>query len=157
LGTLWVISHDEAIHFDSGDARVTTELAAFAGLALKMIQDASVLRSSEERLQLALHQQEMLTREMSHRVRTRIRCSRVGFPPALKILQMQVHLFGFVTPRHCSHAVKLAGIRSPAGAGLSSGIQETRRANAQSTADLGHSRAARPKKARPDWRSRTCR
>jgi hypothetical protein len=46
LGTLWVISHDEAIHFDSGDARVTTELAAFAGLALKMIQDASVLRAS---------------------------------------------------------------------------------------------------------------
>jgi hypothetical protein len=66
LGTLWVISHDEAIHFDSGDARVTTELAAFAGLALKMIQDASVLRASEERLNLALHHQEMLTREMSH-------------------------------------------------------------------------------------------
>jgi hypothetical protein len=38
------------------DARVTTELAAFAGLALKMIQDASVLRASEERLNLALHQ-----------------------------------------------------------------------------------------------------
>jgi len=69
LGTLWVISHDEAIHFDSGDARVATELAAFAGLALKMIQDASVLRASEERLNLALHQQEMLTREMSHRVK----------------------------------------------------------------------------------------
>jgi hypothetical protein len=29
LGTLWVISHEEAIHFDSGDARVMTELAAF--------------------------------------------------------------------------------------------------------------------------------
>jgi two-component sensor histidine kinase len=69
LGTLWVISHEEAIHFDSGDARVMTELAAFAGLALKMIQDASVLRASEERLNLALHQQEMLTREMSHRVK----------------------------------------------------------------------------------------
>ena len=69
MGTLWVISHEEAIHFDSGDARVMTELAAFAGLALKMIQDASVLRASEERLNLALHQQEMLTREMSHRVK----------------------------------------------------------------------------------------
>lgn len=55
LGTLWVISHDETTHFDSGDARVTTELAAFAGLALKMIQDASVLRASEERLNLAAH------------------------------------------------------------------------------------------------------
>ena len=69
LGTLWVISHDEAIHFDSGDARVTSELAAFAGIALKMIRDASVLRASEERLNLALHHQEMLTREMSHRVK----------------------------------------------------------------------------------------
>jgi two-component system CheB/CheR fusion protein len=34
-----------------------------------MIQDASVLRASEDRLNLALHQQEMLTREMSHRVK----------------------------------------------------------------------------------------
>lgn len=68
-GTLWVISHDEAIHFDSGDVRVTSELAAFAGIALKMIRDASVLRASEERLNLALHQEEMLTREMSHRVK----------------------------------------------------------------------------------------
>jgi len=69
LGTLWIISHEETIHFDSGDARVMTELAAFAGLALKMIQDASVLRASEERLNLALHEQEILTREMSHRVK----------------------------------------------------------------------------------------
>ena len=69
LGTLWVISHDEAIHFDSGDVRVTSELAAFAGIALKMIRDASVLQASEECLNLALHHQEMLTREMSHRVK----------------------------------------------------------------------------------------
>jgi two-component sensor histidine kinase len=69
LGTLWVISHDEAIHFDSGDVRVTSELAAFAGIALKMIRDASVLQTSEERLNLALHHQQMLTREMSHRVK----------------------------------------------------------------------------------------
>jgi two-component sensor histidine kinase len=69
LGTLWIISHDEVIHFDSGDMRVTSELAAFAGIALKMIQDASVLRTSEERLNVALHQEEMLTREMSHRVK----------------------------------------------------------------------------------------
>jgi hypothetical protein len=34
-----------------------------------MIQHASVLRASEERLNLALHHQEMLTREMSHRVK----------------------------------------------------------------------------------------
>src|SRR5260370_36804035 len=56
LGTLWVISHVEAIHFDSGDARVMTELAAFAGIALTMIQDASVLLCSDERMNSALHQ-----------------------------------------------------------------------------------------------------
>ena len=65
LGTLWVISHDEAVHFDSGDVRVTSELAAFAGIALKMIRDASVLQASEDRLNLALHHQEMLTRKIS--------------------------------------------------------------------------------------------
>jgi two-component sensor histidine kinase len=68
-GTLWVITHDEQRHFDSGDARVMTELAAFAGLALRMIGDAAALRATEERLQTALKHQEMLTLEMSHRVK----------------------------------------------------------------------------------------
>ena len=39
-----------------------TELATFAGMALRVIQ-------SEERLSLALQRQETLTREMSHRVK----------------------------------------------------------------------------------------
>jgi two-component sensor histidine kinase len=68
-GTLWVVTHDEQHHFDSGDARVMTELAAFAGLALRMIVDAAALRAKEELLQEALDHQEMLTREMSHRVK----------------------------------------------------------------------------------------
>ena len=68
-GTLWVVTHDEQHHFDSGDARVMTELAAFAGLALRMIGDAAALRSKEELLREALDHQEMLTREMSHRVK----------------------------------------------------------------------------------------
>jgi two-component sensor histidine kinase len=61
IGTLWIVSK-EAGHFDAGHARAMTELAAFAGMALRMIQ-------SEERLSLALQRQEMLTREMSHRVK----------------------------------------------------------------------------------------
>ena len=34
LGTLWIVSPSEG-HFDSGHARIMTELAAFAGMALR--------------------------------------------------------------------------------------------------------------------------
>jgi two-component sensor histidine kinase len=61
LGTLWVIGK-EAGHFDSGHARSMGDLAAFAAIALRMIQ-------SEERLSEALRMKETLADEMSHRVR----------------------------------------------------------------------------------------
>jgi two-component sensor histidine kinase len=61
LGALWVIAK-EAGHFDSGHARSMSELAAFAAIALRMIQ-------SEERLSQALRIQETLADEMNHRVK----------------------------------------------------------------------------------------
>lgn len=61
LGTLWIVSENEG-HFDSGHARVMTELATFAGMAVHMLR-------TEERLKHSLEQQEILTREMSHRVK----------------------------------------------------------------------------------------
>jgi two-component sensor histidine kinase len=61
MGTLWIVSDTEG-HFDSGHAQVATELAAFVGIALRM-------RGSEERMNKALEQQEILTREMSHRIK----------------------------------------------------------------------------------------
>lgn len=61
LGTLWVIAK-EAGHFDSGHARSMSDLAAFAAIALRMIQ-------SEERLSQALSIQQTLAEEMNHRVR----------------------------------------------------------------------------------------
>jgi two-component sensor histidine kinase len=61
LGTLWVIAK-EAGHFDSGHARSISDLAAFAAIALRMIQ-------SEERLSQALSIQETLAEEMDHRVK----------------------------------------------------------------------------------------
>jgi two-component sensor histidine kinase len=61
LGTLWVVSDEEG-HFDSGDARVATELATFVGIALKM-------KRNEERLRSALEAQALLTQEMSHRLK----------------------------------------------------------------------------------------
>lgn len=61
LGTLWIVSDKEG-HFDSGHARIMTELAAFVGIALRMLD-------SERQLRDALEQQETLTKEMSHRVK----------------------------------------------------------------------------------------
>ena len=61
LGTLWTVS-DTCGHFDSGHAQVATELAAFVGIALKMLR-------SEQHLQRALEEQETLAREMSHRIK----------------------------------------------------------------------------------------
>lgn len=61
LGTLWIVAEEDQ-KFDSEHARVLTELAAFAGLALQRIQ-------AERKLQQALEAQETLTKEMSHRVK----------------------------------------------------------------------------------------
>lgn len=61
LGTLWVVAR-EGQQFDRGHVRVLSELAAFTGIALRMIQ-------SEEQLKKALDKQATLTKEMSHRVK----------------------------------------------------------------------------------------
>jgi two-component sensor histidine kinase len=61
IGTLWVVAKNRG-YFNGGHARVLSELASFAGVALRMIQ-------SEERLKTALGHQETLTKEMSHRVK----------------------------------------------------------------------------------------
>src|SRR3954447_7918003 len=54
-GTLWIVSNNDG-HFDSGHARVMTELAQFAGIAFAMVQ-------AEQRLKQALEQQEHLAQE----------------------------------------------------------------------------------------------
>lgn len=61
LGTLWVVS-DHGGHFHSGHASTLQELAGFAGIAWEVLQ-------KEERLRSALQEQEILTREMGHRVK----------------------------------------------------------------------------------------
>jgi two-component sensor histidine kinase len=61
LGTLWAIA-DEAGHFRKQDAVVTTELARFVAIALRMVE-------SEKQLRDSLRRQELLAREMGHRVK----------------------------------------------------------------------------------------
>ena len=60
-GTLWVLAEKEG-HFHADHARITTELASFVSLALKML-------NTEKRLHQALEQQETITNEMNHRVK----------------------------------------------------------------------------------------
>lgn len=62
IGTLWVVSDSEEGHFNEEHSRTAMELASFVGIALKMLR-------TEARLQLALQEQEMLAKEMSHRVK----------------------------------------------------------------------------------------
>ncbi|GAC1422941.1 MAG: HWE histidine kinase domain-containing protein [Burkholderiaceae bacterium] len=61
LGTLWVVS-DYKGTFDSGHARVMTELAAFAGMVVRILR-------FDQQLKQALEQQVILTKEMNHRVK----------------------------------------------------------------------------------------
>ncbi|RYD86900.1 MAG: histidine kinase, partial [Sphingomonadales bacterium] len=61
LGTLWVVA-PEVGHFNAEHARITAELAGFVGSALKMIR-------TETRLRFALDEQEIIAREMSHRLK----------------------------------------------------------------------------------------
>jgi len=101
IGTLWVVS-DTVGHFNSGHARMLTELSSFAAMALRMIQ-------SEEQLHAALQQQEVLTREMSHRVKNlfslmagMVRMSRRG---ATSADDLSDKLVGRITALSDAHAL----------------------------------------------------
>lgn len=61
LGTLWIVA-DALGHFHQEHARVAADLAAYAGVALRIHQ-------GEERLRSALEEQELLAKEMSHRLK----------------------------------------------------------------------------------------
>ena len=61
IGTLWIVAEDGQ-HFNAGHERVMTELASFTSIALRMVQ-------TENRLTAALEAQEVLTKEMEHRIK----------------------------------------------------------------------------------------
>jgi two-component sensor histidine kinase len=60
-GTLWIVS-DKDGHFHRDHARAMMELASFVAIALRMLR-------AEQKLQAALDEQLILTREMTHRVK----------------------------------------------------------------------------------------
>jgi two-component sensor histidine kinase len=61
LGTLWIVSDAEG-HFDGRHADALADLAGFAGLALRTAAD-------QQKLKDALDAQQLLTREMGHRLK----------------------------------------------------------------------------------------
>jgi two-component sensor histidine kinase len=89
LGTLWIVSEHEG-YFDSGHARIMRELASFTGIALAMLRD-------QQRLKEAVKQQEVLTAEMSHRI---------------KNLFSIVHAMIHVSKRSATSAADMANILS---------------------------------------------
>ena len=110
LGTLWVVSEVEG-RFDSGHARVLMELAAFVGIALRM-------QRTEERLRQALEAQEVLTREMSHRLTNVLQLAdsmiRLGARSAGSKADMAQALSGRLQALASAHALVLPGFRDDA-------------------------------------------
>ena len=107
LGTLWVVSEVEG-RFDSGHARVLMELAAFVGIALRM-------QRTEERLRQALEAQEVLTREMSHRLTNVLQLAdsmiRLGARSAGSKADMAQALSGRLQALASAHALVLPASR----------------------------------------------
>lgn len=106
LGTLWVVSDVEG-HFDAGHARVTSELATFVGIVLRMTR-------TEERLRRALEEQETLTREMNHRVKNLFALAdsmiRFGAKAPGGKQEMAQTLLGRLQSLATAHALVLPGI-----------------------------------------------
>jgi len=61
LGTLWIVA-PETGHFNANHSRLAADLAKFAGIAIRMTR-------GEERLRTELEQQQLLAKEMSHRLK----------------------------------------------------------------------------------------
>jgi two-component sensor histidine kinase len=135
IGTLWVVS-DRVGHFNSGHARLLTELASFAAMALRMIQ-------TEEQLHAALHQQEVLTREMSHRVKNlfslmagMVRMSRRG---ASSVDDLTDKLVGRITALSDAHGLvrRQFGDGTPAATTLAEIVDRILRPYGQSRWSIG--------------------
>jgi signal transduction histidine kinase len=45
-GTIWIVSHDEEVKFDSEDARIMTELAEFTSCALRLIRSSETQQTA---------------------------------------------------------------------------------------------------------------
>jgi two-component sensor histidine kinase len=114
IGTLWLVAKEPG-HFDLGHAQAMTELSAFAGVALRMIQ-------TEERLNQSLHAQEVLTREMSHRVKNLFALTASMIRMSDRTSHSQAELAEKLTGRVLALADANALVRRQFGAGAPDGV-----------------------------------
>ncbi|WP_050032577.1 HWE histidine kinase domain-containing protein [Bradyrhizobium sp. LTSP857] len=114
IGTLWLVAKEPG-YFDLGHVQATTELAAFAGVALRMIQ-------TEERLNQSLHAQEVLTREMSHRVKNLFALTASMIRMSNRTSSSQAELADKLTGRVLALADANALVRRQFGAGAPDGV-----------------------------------
>ncbi len=107
-GTLWIVSPSEG-HFNSGHARIMTELAAFAGMALRMVRTEERLQHAFDRQEQLTKEQETLTLEMGHRVKNLFAIIagmiRVSARAALTPQEMSEILSGRLLALSTAHAV----------------------------------------------------
>lgn len=100
-GTLWIVSEKEK-HFNREHVRIATELATFVGIAIQMVR-------TQERLQVALEEQETLTKEMSHRLKNLFAVSegmvRMTMKTANTVSEMGQSLIGRFHALATAHAL----------------------------------------------------
>lgn len=68
IGTLWIVSHSEAHHFDPTDLRVLEQLAVQLVLAIKLRRKAQIRAA----LELAVQDRDVLVDEVRHRVKNMV-------------------------------------------------------------------------------------
>ena len=114
IGTLWLVAKEPG-HFDLGHAQAMSELAAFAGMALRMIQ-------TEEQLKQSLQAQEVLAREMSHRVKNLFALTASMIRMSDRTSNSQAELAEKLTGRVLALADANALVRRQFGAGAPAGV-----------------------------------
>jgi two-component sensor histidine kinase len=114
VGTLWVVGEGRR-KFNGGHARLLEEFSGFAGIALGMIK-------AEKDLAAAMAQQELVTKEMSHRVKN-----------LFTLMQGMVSL----TARNSATPAEMAQTLSGRVQALSIAHDLARRASAQDSAAIG--------------------
>jgi len=143
LGTIWVVSHDDEVKFDSEDARIMTGLAEFTSCALRLTRVSEMRRAArlEGDTQIAAHKRtETALRETqaSMEVDSAARAAQLEQLSARLIHLQDEERRRLARELHDSAGQYLAGIQMNLSALLrpNSGLQDTARARISDSMDM---------------------
>src|SRR5271154_2018781 len=143
LGTIWVVSHDDEVKFDSEDARIMTGLAEFTSCALRLTRVSEMRRAArlEGDTQIAAHKRtETALRETqaSMEVDSAARAAHLEQLSARLIHLQDEERRRLARELHDSAGQYLAGIQMNLSALLrpNSGLQEAVRARVSDSMDM---------------------